>query len=248
MIRIASGDRYLVCISHTGDTYGRGENKDYQLGLKDETYIYNLVQLPIADVVDIACSYRHTLFLTKNNDVYGCGYNANRTIMNNDMYYITTPERIPIDNVVLIGISTNRSIFYTKDGRLHVSGNINTVYKVPENIVQIVCNDSYIAVLKDNGDGYIISNDISIIKIPIGERLIQLSIRETILYCLSSNGNVYRYDLDMKSLKMILSDVIMIASTINHVNGVTKDDNIVDISSGYDITNILAPDGTIDTI
>lgn len=247
MIRIASGDRYLVCISHTGDTYGRGENKDYQLGLEDETYIDNLVQLPIVDVVDIACSYRHTLFLTKSGSVYGCGYNANRAIMNSDIYYITRPERIPIDNVVLIGISTNRSIFYTKDSRLHVYGNMNTVYKVPKNIVQIVCSDTHIALLSDDGYVYIMI-DKNHIKIPISERLIQISIRESILYCLSYNGNVYRCDLDIGSLKMILSDVIMIASTINHVNGVTKDDNIVDISSGYDITNILTPDGTINTI
>ena len=112
---------HVLALTHEGQVYSWGNNRQYQLGYISSTQYSNptpiLVQgnLNMTTVVDIACGKFHFLALTAGGEVYQCGENG-----------VVSPTKVDLfggKKIVCISCGDSSSMAVTADGEVYGWGN-----------------------------------------------------------------------------------------------------------------------------
>jgi len=134
-IQIESGSNTQYYLLENGTVWGKGNNKNGQLGITTPEFIYDVQQIPgLQNIISITSSGEYTLFLDKVGDVYGCGSNSMLTlgifpptsfgiVKPGTNTNITSVKKIPnISNIIYIKASVFTSYFIDRFGNLSIYG------------------------------------------------------------------------------------------------------------------------------
>lgn len=98
VIKLCSGNRFVVTLTKSGLCYSWGDNKFGQLGLSKNTTSVNkpilIESLKNVFVVDVACGLYHVLLLTNSYDVYAFGSNVTGAIGNGTTFHQMKPYKL----------------------------------------------------------------------------------------------------------------------------------------------------------
>jgi X-linked retinitis pigmentosa GTPase regulator len=107
--KLAAGSMHSVALTHSGNVYVWGSNKEGQLGLGDEaeetSYSAENLCFEKDTIKDISCGYYHTAIVTESGDLYTFGEADGGKlglgdIVNNNQDTIDEPTKVEIPEKV----------------------------------------------------------------------------------------------------------------------------------------------------
>ena len=90
---ISSADYHTLFLSEDGKVYGCGQNRQFQLGIRDQNTILEPILLPIspaADIKIVSCGRAHSIFVDANGRMWGCGASTLGQLGNKASYQTPT--------------------------------------------------------------------------------------------------------------------------------------------------------------
>lgn len=126
--KIFGGHDKMAALSHTGEAYLWGKNRNGGLGyITERPYSYIPQKLDFdKKVTHVSLGLFHTLLLTDSGEVYEFGYtqwdNVQSDYVDEDVYQVT-PSIVPLSaKVVQIATGTGHSMVLTEKGQLYIWG------------------------------------------------------------------------------------------------------------------------------
>lgn len=224
--KVVNGDKYTVALRADGSVWSFGTLNQKTSPEKMETE---------EEIIDIASGSGHLILLGKSGTVYTIGANAKGQLGTGNVTTASKITKINLNNIEKVVAKTNTSFAIDKQGSLYAWGEgytkTPTLQKITENVINVtkkyyLSEDGKVRKIADKQEIAIFKEEAE------NERIVQIEETDSILYCLSETGKIYRYNGNVTTVKLETGDIL---------------ENIKEISCGTNYAIFTAEDGKVYT-